>query len=116
MPLFFVAAAISLCANPRVHDGDTIRCGTERIRIANIDAPELRDSPSCGSWRKARHWCDYTLGILSRNALAAFLHSGKVMVHRSGTDRYGRTLATIRVNGQDAGAYLVGRRLARWWH
>jgi endonuclease YncB( thermonuclease family) len=34
------------CAQLSVHDGDTIRCGVERIRLANIEAPELPDSPS----------------------------------------------------------------------
>ncbi|OYZ97482.1 MAG: nuclease, partial [Novosphingobium sp. 17-62-8] len=40
----FLAVAV-LCLSPTVHDGDTIRCGSERVRIANIDAPELPDSP-----------------------------------------------------------------------
>ncbi|MCJ2180808.1 thermonuclease family protein [Novosphingobium sp. 2580] len=68
-----------------VHDGDTIRCGTEKIRIENIDA------------------------------LNAFLRRGPVRVSRSGTDRYGRTLARLSVNGQDAGAFLISRGLAHEW-
>ncbi|WP_331454158.1 hypothetical protein [Novosphingobium malaysiense] len=35
------------CPFMLVHDGDTIRCGAERIRIMNIDAPELEGSPRC---------------------------------------------------------------------
>ena len=42
-----VLAAAALCMSPLVHDGDTIRCRRERVRIANIDAPELPDSPKC---------------------------------------------------------------------
>lgn len=45
MPVFLAAAV--LCLSPTVHDGDTIRCGSERVRIANINAPELPDSPKC---------------------------------------------------------------------
>ncbi len=45
MPIVLAAAA--LCLLPSVHDGDTIRCDRERVRIANIDAPELPDSPKC---------------------------------------------------------------------
>jgi len=45
MPVVLAAAA--LCLSPSVHDGDTIRCGRERVRIANIDAPELPDSLKC---------------------------------------------------------------------
>jgi micrococcal nuclease len=36
-------------------------------------------------------------------------------VERIGTDAYGRTLAYVTVNGQDAGEYLMGRGLARRW-
>ncbi|WP_419144971.1 thermonuclease family protein [Novosphingobium album (ex Hu et al. 2023)] len=77
--------AQSDCPFMHVHDGDTIRCGTEKIRIENIDA------------------------------LNAFLRRGPVRVSRSGTDRYGRTLARLSVNGQDAGAFLISRGLAHEW-
>ena len=39
MPIVLAAAA--LCMSPSVHDGDTIRCGRERVRIANIDVSDL---------------------------------------------------------------------------
>ena len=109
-----MAAAI-LCAAPAVHDGDSIRCGRERIRIANIDAPELPDSPKCHDRRASYAWCDYKLGFAARDALSAFLASGPVKVQRVGTDAYGRTLAIVMVNGKDAGKYLVQHRLARRW-
>jgi hypothetical protein len=48
MTVFTVLAASTFfCTAPQVHDGDSLRCGGERIRIANIDAPELPDSPRC---------------------------------------------------------------------
>ena len=37
------------------------------------------------------------------------------MITRLGTDPYGRTLATVAVNGVDAGDYLVAQGLARRW-
>ncbi|WP_420798907.1 hypothetical protein [Novosphingobium pentaromativorans] len=37
------------------------------------------------------------------------------MITRLGTDPYGRTLATVSVNGVDAGNYLVAQGLARPW-
>lgn len=40
-------AVLVPCSNPQVHDGDSIRCGKERIRLASIDAPEMPDSPKC---------------------------------------------------------------------
>lgn len=104
------------------HDGDTARCGRERIRLANIDAPELPGSPRCTAQARRRlagspnpAWCDYNLGIRSRDALRAFVMRGRVSVQRVGVDRYGRTLASVSVNGQDAGAYLISRGLARRW-
>ncbi len=57
MPVFLAAAA--LCLSPTVHDGDTIRCGREKVRIANIDAPELPDSPKCHDRRQSYAWCDF---------------------------------------------------------
>jgi len=42
--LIFAAAAASIiaCTDPSVHDGDTIRCGAERVRLFGVDAPEVR--------------------------------------------------------------------------
>ncbi|WP_404479312.1 thermonuclease family protein [Novosphingobium sp. BL-52-GroH] len=95
-----------------VHDGDTIRtCDGERIRISNIDAPEMRGSPKC----RRGGWCDFGLAEQSRDELAVFLASGTVTIARSGTDKYHRTLATVAVNGQDAGEHLIARSLARPW-
>jgi endonuclease YncB( thermonuclease family) len=108
-------AALVLCAAVTVHDGDTFRCDGEKIRIANIDAPELPDSPKCRDARKERAWCDYQAGYASRDALTALLRSGPVKVQRQGTDRYGRTLATVTVNGRDAGRYLIDLGLAQPW-
>jgi len=113
--LLAVLASAALCATPSVHDGDTIRCGAERIRIANIDAPELPDSPKCQERRRAYAWCDYEKGYQARNALQAFLAGRAARIQRVGADRYGRTLGRITVGGKDAGAYLVGLGLARWW-
>lgn len=108
-------AALVLCSVVVVHDGDTFRCNGEKIRIANIDAPELPDSPRCKDTRRERAWCDYRAGYASRDALSTFLRSGQVKVQRLGVDRYGRTLASVTANGRDAGAYLVGINLAKWW-
>lgn len=120
MPILLAAALT--CAVLTVHDGDTIRCDGERVRIANIDAPELPGSSRCSARSRQRlaasanpPWCDYELGEVSSAALRAFVASGRVAIERHGVDRYGRTLASVSVNGRDAGAYLVSRGLARWW-
>lgn len=115
MGLLSIVAAGAMCASLAVHDGDSIRCGAERIRIANIDAPELPGSPKCGGKRSPYADCDYAKGYRARDALRAFLTTGPVQVERLGFDRYSRTLARVTVNGQDAGEYLVGLALARRW-
>jgi endonuclease YncB( thermonuclease family) len=116
-------AAAALCVNVAVHDGDTIRCRGERIRLESIDAPELAGSPRCEAVNRKRlsgtrnpSWCDDAKGRAARDALRAFLASGPVMVHRHGKDVYGRTLARVTVNGRDAGAFLIQRGLARRWN
>ena len=106
-------AVLALACLLMVHDGDSVRCGAERIRLASIDAPEMRGSPKCDLGR--RGWCDYPLAVQSRNALRGFLATGTPTIERCGLDRYGRTLAMVRVNGVEAGAWLISRRLARAW-
>lgn len=40
--LFVAVSTIIACTAPAVHDGDTLRCGSERVRLFGVDAPELR--------------------------------------------------------------------------
>ena len=108
MPNTFALACLLM-----VHDGDSLRCGAERIRLAAIDAPEMRGSPKCEPGR--RGWCDYPLAVRSRDALRGFLASGTPTIERCGIDRYGRTLALVRIDGREAGAWLISRGLARAW-
>jgi Micrococcal nuclease (thermonuclease) homologs len=119
---FVALAALIACPNPIVHDGDTIRCGVERVRLLNIDAPELAGSERCSAASRRRlaysrnpAWCDSALGERSRDALAALIARGKTSIAPVGRDRYGRLLARVMVNGRDASAYLVGMGLARPW-
>jgi endonuclease YncB( thermonuclease family) len=113
---------LAACPNPIVHDGDTIRCGIERVRLVNIDAPELKGSERCSAASRRRltgsrnpAWCDSALGERSRDALAALVARGQTSIAPVGRDRYGRLLARVMVNGRDAGAYLIGQGLARPW-
>lgn len=92
-------------------DGDTIRCRStpiarpERIRLLGIDAPELR-----GHCRRGRR-CAPGDPIASRASMARLLRSGAIAITRIGTDRYGRTLATVTAGGVDLScAQLSGRQ------
>lgn len=108
-----MSLALALTCLLSVHDGDSLRCGAERIRLASIDAPELPGSVKCA--REGRGWCDYPLAVRSREALRGFLANGSPRIRRCGTDRYGRTLALVYVDGVEAGEWLIDRGLARRW-
>lgn len=112
-----ILAAATICAVTATHDGDTIRCDGTKVRIANIDAPELPGSSRCRQLRTGANpsWCDYALGMRSRDALRAYLASGEVRIHPTGRRSYDRLVARVTVNGRDAGEYLVSRGLARPW-
>lgn len=69
-------------------DGDTIRCGDERIRLLGIDAPELP-----GHCRAGRH-CAPGDPVASSARLAAEL-AGPLAIVRVSEDRYGRTLGMV---------------------
>lgn len=86
----------------RVTDGDTIRCGEERVRLLGIDAPEL-----AGHCRRGRR-CAPGDPVASREALRGDL-VGTVRIVRVGEDRYGRTLGMVSTDVGD----LSCRQLAR---
>lgn len=93
----------------QVWDGDTFRLQVqgdiEKIRIVNIDAPEIEGK------------CPYETELAQRakRRLSELLQGGEIEIMREGNDRYRRTLATIRIDGRDAGDILVGEGLARTW-
>lgn len=103
-----------LLATCTVTDGDTIRCGAERIRIAGIDAPELP-----GHCTRNRV-CTPGDGEASKRALEQLLAQGPLTIERVGTDRYRRTLAKLYVGGRNiacelmAGGWAVRRYEARF--
>jgi len=69
-------------------DGDTIRCGDERIRLLGIDAPELP-----GHCRVGRDCAPGDPHASTNNLKAAM--SGSLTIKRIGEDHYGRTLALV---------------------
>lgn len=96
----------------RVYDGDTITVSIDTlppelrevgVRIANIDAAELRSE--CVA--------EKAIAEAAREALAALLASGPVEVCPIGWEKYGRILATVWASQVDVGEELVRRGLAR---
>ena len=88
-----------------VHDGDSFIVERERIRIADIDTPEL--DGACESERR--------LAETARATLVTLLNSERYNIVRQGTDRYGRTLAIISNSRGSIGDQMVRVGVARTW-
>jgi micrococcal nuclease len=91
----------------RITDGDTFRIREERIRIANIDTPEMPGRARCAD--------EEVLALKARTRLGELLAAGPVTIEREGVDRYGRTLALVRVSGVDVGEQLIAEGAAQRW-
>ncbi len=89
-------------------DGDTFWLAGEKVRIADINAPETHQA-QCPAERQ--------LGEAAKLRLLALLNAGPVLLvdmPRS-RDRYGRRLAVATRNGESIGARLVAEGLAEPW-
>ena len=91
----FQNADVFACNGLRVVDGDTIRCGSIRVRLASIDAPEL---PSyCNPGRSCSPGDPYA----STDNLSALVAGANVQCRKTDVDRYGRIVALCSANGRD---------------
>lgn len=110
--IFTLIAAAALATSCTATDGDTIRCGRERIRLLAIDAPEMPGH--CQRGRKCASGDPYR----SKQSLASALRAGPVRITRTGKDRYGRTLATVSAGRIDLSCHQLRNRQAiyvrRW--
>jgi micrococcal nuclease len=91
-----------------VIDGDTFRQNGVKIRIADIDAPEVFDF-KCGS--------ELALGDRATRRLRELLSAGPFALELIDRDEdvYGRKLRIVTRDGQSLGAQLVNEGLARRW-
>lgn len=108
-PAGMLILAMMLATSPvycKVVDGDSLRCGRERVRLLGIDAPEMG---KCPQGRK----CVKGNGQASKAALHRFVAGKPVRLERYGKDRHGRTLAYAYVGkvnlscAQIQGGYAV---------
>ena len=90
-----------------VIDGDTFRYGGEKIRIADIDTPEVDGR------------CAYETELAARatDRLGELLHEGPFALEPvdRDEDRYGRKLRIVTRGGRSIGDVLVAEGLAREW-
>jgi endonuclease YncB( thermonuclease family) len=91
-----------------VVDGDTFWLHGEKVRIADINAPETLGA-ACASER--------ALGEAAKLRLAALLNAGAFDLASAGRerDRFGRLLRIVRRDGRSLGAQLVAEGLAEPW-
>jgi endonuclease YncB( thermonuclease family) len=101
--LFTVSHAQSADISGRVvsvQDGDTLTVLVDRrqikVRLADIDAPESKQP----------------FGTGSRQSLAAVCFNNEALLETQGTDRYGRTIATVHCAGSNANAMQVRQGMA----
>lgn len=110
LPLAFLAAlsvapaaAQQRCA---AVDGDTLRCGQERVRIMGLDTPEVHGA--CPRERRlARQATDRMRQLIA----------GGVFLQPHGRDRYRRLLAVVTDRaGRDVAPVMIREGLARENH
>jgi micrococcal nuclease len=112
MDLLVFAAAFALCAEgPRttcVVDGDTFWMNGEKVRVADINAPETQGA-GCPEER--------ALGQQAARRLVGLLNAGEFRLEIEGrsTDRYGRALRVVRRGGRSLGDTLIAEGLAEPW-
>jgi endonuclease YncB( thermonuclease family) len=106
MLVTIAAAALAVCPpqGARYHcvvDGDTLWWEGEKIRIAEIDTPEMNGRCPAETARARQ----------AQARLVQLLNARQVSFERVGTDRYGRTLA----NFGSVSEALIREGLARRW-
>jgi len=106
------AASFARCASgPRVTcvvDGDTFWYRGTKIRLADINAPEV-STPSCPS--------EAVLGARATRRFTELLNAGAftLVTDKRASDRYGRALRVVTRNGSSLGATLEAEGLAEHW-
>lgn len=103
--LLAAAAALAVLAHAgaanalqcRAVDGDSLQCGTERVRLYDVYAAELNQAG----------------GRAAKRNLDALVRRRDVALARHGKDRYGRTLADAYVDGRKIVQADIGPRAGR---
>lgn len=114
--LVTVALAVTLTAAAahagdrplRVIDGDTFRAGRERLRIENLDAPDIGDHAKCA--------LEAQRGARSAAYARELVDRGPVTIWPIGRrDRYGRELVRVSIGSKDFATLMIAAGLGRPW-
>ena len=112
-----ILAAVLSCASPEAVDGDTLRCGTERMRDMGPGQPNKSgyDTPEIS---KAKCNRELLLGQQAKLRLQELLDQPGTQIEDSGVrDRWGRKLVVVRLrSGITAGEILMKEGYAVRWY
>jgi endonuclease YncB( thermonuclease family) len=95
------ACGTEISGTPRIVDGDTVEIGQTKIRLLGIDAPET--DQICLDAEGQRWAC----GIAARDQLIRYSNGRLWECTMTGTDRYGRSLATCFIEGEDVSKWMI---------
>jgi endonuclease YncB( thermonuclease family) len=95
------------CPAPRVVDGDTLRCGRERVRLLGIDAPELHSCPR-------NRVCVAGDAVASKLSLRQAISAGPVHYMVVKRDRYGRAVAVVQAGNLNLSCWQLSQRQAQY--
>lgn len=99
MTFFAALTALASLTGCTATDGDTVRCGDERVGLLGIDAPEFH----CPQHRN----CVEGEPQAARADLARLIRGRDLTIERIGQDRYGRTLGLVYDNGVSVSYAMV---------
>lgn len=88
------------CPIISVVDGDSLKCGEERLRLLGIDAPELH---RCPSYRV----CVSGDGQAAKRSLKRVVSTGPFSYRVVGYDRFGRSLVMAYAGKVNVACYQV---------
>jgi endonuclease YncB( thermonuclease family) len=94
---------------PWVIDGDTVIWRGKHIRIENLDAPEIGDRSRCKLERER--------GYGAKRYAIRLMQAGRTfeVYGFDHIDRFGRTVARLKVDGRDFGDLMMAAGVARPW-
>jgi endonuclease YncB( thermonuclease family) len=94
-------AAQEVRAVAQIVDADTIYAGSVKIRLSGIDAPEMDQLCLDG---RGQSW---SCGIEAKNQLSTFSRNRLWVCELTDVDRYGRSLGSCAIEGEDVSRWLV---------
>jgi endonuclease YncB( thermonuclease family) len=100
-PTDYAAIGAVMTGRVSVVDGDTLDLHGQRVRLSGVDAPESGQKCADASGKL------WKCGAAAANALDRFIAGRPVACHVDDVDRYGRSVSTCRVDGEDIQHWLA---------